>query len=129
VRGVACYKEVDSNGREIDPNLSTSVFKAVGVKGICQNGIKMRCHNALAQWLPKEYHETLFFYSKVNRRTCTLHSIGNADQIPVFYEMPSNVTVNKKFDKSVILRTRGNEKSWMSVMLSVLADGEETSSM
>jgi hypothetical protein len=43
--------------------------------------------------------------------------------------MPSNVTVNKKIDKSVILRTRGNEKSWMTVMLSVLVDGEETSPM
>jgi len=59
----------------------------------------------------------------------TLHFIGNADQTPVFYEMPLNVTVNKKVDKSVILRTRGSEKSWMTVMLSVLADGEETSPM
>jgi len=55
--------------------------------------------------------------------------IGNADQTPVFYEMPLNVTVNKKVDKSVILRTRGNEKSLMTVLLSVLADGEETSPM
>jgi hypothetical protein len=57
----------------------------------------------------------------------TPHLIGNADQTPVFCEMPLNVTVNRKVDKSVILRTRGNEKSWMTVMLSVLADGEETS--
>jgi hypothetical protein len=43
--------------------------------------------------------------------------------------MSSNVTVNKKGDKSVILRTRGNEKSGMTMMLRVLADGEETSPM
>jgi len=43
--------------------------------------------------------------------------------------MALNVTMNKKVDKSVILRTSGNEKFWMTKMLSVLADGEETTPM
>jgi hypothetical protein len=70
---------------------------------------------------------TLYSYKK-NVPTL-LYLIGNADQTPAFYDMPLTVTVNKKGEKSVILRIRGNEKSEMTVMLSVLADGEETSLM
>ena len=123
-------------GRKTVPNLSTNVFKAsMGCcKRICQNGIVMRLHTELAQWLPKEYHETLqSFQCHIIRlreeHAYSLHLIGNAHQTPAFYEIAFNVIVNKQGDKSVILRTRENEKSGMTVMLRVLADREENSPM
>jgi hypothetical protein len=40
VGGVSSYKEVDSNGRDIAPNLNTSVFKAN--MSWCKKDLKMR---------------------------------------------------------------------------------------
>ncbi|KAJ4446805.1 hypothetical protein ANN_13503 [Periplaneta americana] len=49
--------------------------------------------------------------------------IGNADETPVFWDMPSNMTVDNKGAKSISLRTTGNEKQRITVMLAVTADG------
>lgn len=49
--------------------------------------------------------------------------MGNADQTPVFFDMPTSVTVHKRGDKSVIVKSTGNEKSRVNVMLTCLADG------
>jgi hypothetical protein len=54
-----------------------------------------------------------------------LNLIGNADQTPVFFDMPMNITVNKKGENSILLKTTGNEKSRITVMLCALADGKK----
>jgi hypothetical protein len=54
-----------------------------------------------------------------------LGHIGNADQTPVYFDMPSNITVNEKGAKAVLMRGTGNEKARISVMLGVLADGHK----
>ena len=54
-----------------------------------------------------------------------LGQIGNADQIPVYFDMLSNVTVNNRGTKSVPIKTTGNEKTRITVMLFVLADGRK----
>ena len=51
--------------------------------------------------------------------------MGNADQTPVYFDMPSNVTVNMKGAKSVLVKSTGNEKSCITVMLTVTADGQK----
>ena len=48
--------------------------------------------------------------------------MANADQTPVFFDMPSNVTVDRKGAKSVIIKSIDNEKSLNTVMLGVTAD-------
>lgn len=57
------------------------------------------------------------------RHSYPLHQIGNADETPVFWDMPSNMTVDNKGAKSISLRTTGNEKQRITVMLAVTADG------
>ena len=52
-----------------------------------------------------------------------LDQMGNADQTPVYFDMPVPVTVHKKGEKSVLVKSTGNEKSSMTVMLACLADG------
>ena len=39
--------------------------------------------------------------------------------------MPSNLTVNKKGAKSVLLKTTGNDRNRITVMLAVTADGQK----
>ena len=48
--------------------------------------------------------------------------MANADQTPVFFNMPSNVTVDRNGAKSVIIKSTGNEKSCITVMLGVTAN-------
>jgi hypothetical protein len=51
--------------------------------------------------------------------------MGNADETPVFFDMPANTTVDRKGSKSVLVKTTGHEKLRITVMLSVLADGKK----
>ena len=48
--------------------------------------------------------------------------MANADQTPVFFDMPSNVTVGRNSAKSVIVKSTGNKKSCITVMLGVTAN-------
>lgn len=52
-----------------------------------------------------------------------LDQVGNVDQTPVFFDMSTSVTVAKRGDKSVIVRSTGNEKSRITFTLACLADG------
>jgi hypothetical protein len=52
-----------------------------------------------------------------------LGHIGNADQTPVYFDMPSNITVNEKGAKRVSIRGTGNENARITVMLGILAEG------
>jgi hypothetical protein len=51
-----------------------------------------------------------------------LSQIGNADEIPVYFDMPSNYTVDTGA-KSAFIKTSGSEKMRLTIMLLVLADG------
>jgi hypothetical protein len=51
--------------------------------------------------------------------------MGNADETPVFFDMPANTTVDAKGSKSVLVKTTGHEKLIVTVMFSVLADGRK----
>ena len=49
--------------------------------------------------------------------------IGNMDETPVWFDMPSARTVNAKGTKTVLVNTTGHEKSRFTVALACLADG------
>ena len=51
-----------------------------------------------------------------------LSEIGNADQTPVTFDLPSNTTVHTKGDKCITINTKGNEKNRFTVMLACTAD-------
>jgi hypothetical protein len=54
-----------------------------------------------------------------------LGHIRNANQTPVYFDMPSNVTVNEKGAKTVLIRGTGNKKARITVMLGVLTYGRK----
>jgi hypothetical protein len=56
-----------------------------------------------------------------------LGHIGNADQTPVYFDIPSNVTVNEKGAKTVLIGGTGNEAARIAVKLGVLAYGRKLS--
>ncbi|CAB4407324.1 unnamed protein product [Rhizophagus irregularis] len=45
------------------------------------------------------------------------------DETPVWFDMAGNITVNNKGDKTVHIRTTGNDKNHFTVVLTCSADG------
>lgn len=109
--------------------------KFKGSNGWCtrmmqRNGLVLRRRTTLAQHLPDAYEEKLTEFQRYVIKLRKQHSylmgqIGNADETPVYFDMPSNTTVDDKGAKSVLVRTTGNDKSRITVMLCVLADGRK----
>jgi hypothetical protein len=54
---------------------------------------------------------------------CLLSQIGNTDKTPVYFDMLSNYTIDETGVKSILIKTSGNERMLVTVMLMVLADG------
>lgn len=92
-----------------------------------RNGLSLRRRTTLAQKLPGDFNEKLLVYQRHvislrKKHNYSLGNMGNADQTPVYFDIPSNLTVNKK---GVLLKPAGYEKSRITVMLAVTADGQK----
>uniref|UniRef100_A0A8C4STC8 HTH CENPB-type domain-containing protein n=1 Tax=Erpetoichthys calabaricus TaxID=27687 RepID=A0A8C4STC8_ERPCA len=95
-----------------------------------RNGLSIRHRPTISQCLPDAYEEKLLAFQKYiiqlrHQKTYLMGQIGTADQTPVYFENPSNTTVNAVGDKSVPVRTGGREKQWCTVMLTILVDGKK----
>lgn len=95
-----------------------------------RNGLSIRRKTTISQRLPEAYEENLVRFQRyvINLRktySYLLGQIGNADQTPVYFEMPYDTTVNEAGAKTVQVRTAGAEKQRCTVMLAVLADGKK----
>jgi hypothetical protein len=69
---------------------------------------------SISQWLLDVYEEKIlnFHLHVINLQqwhSYILSQTENADQMPVYFEMPLDTTVNKKGEKSVVMRTGGSE--------------------
>ena len=45
------------------------------------------------------------------------------DETPMWFDLPSNTTVNKKGEKTISIRTTGHERTSFTVILGCMADG------
>ena len=95
-----------------------------------RNGLSLRQKTTLAQRLPPDYEEKIVqFHQYVIRQrqahNYPLHLVGNMDEVPVQFDMPSNRTVNAVGDKTVKIRTTGNEKNRLTVVLACAGDGSK----
>uniref|UniRef100_A0A8C4SMW6 HTH CENPB-type domain-containing protein n=1 Tax=Erpetoichthys calabaricus TaxID=27687 RepID=A0A8C4SMW6_ERPCA len=95
-----------------------------------RNGLSIRWHTTISLCLPDKYEEKLLAFQKYiiqlrQQKTYLMGQISNAKQTPVYFENPSNTTVNAVGDKSVPVRTGGREKQRCTVMLTILVDGKK----
>jgi hypothetical protein len=73
-------------------------------------GFALRRRTASAQKLPTDYAEKIIAYQChiINLRRkhdYLLGQMGNADETPVFFDLPTNTTVDTKGSKSVLVKT------------------------
>jgi hypothetical protein len=93
-----------------------------------RHGLSIRQRTHIAQKLPVDVEEKVesflkFVINERKRNDFDLAHIGNMDETPMFFDMPGNSTVHPVGDKTVTIRTSGNEKQHFTVVLSCLANG------
>jgi len=96
-------------------------------KFLRRKNLALRQKTKIAQKLPEDLDQKITsFYSFViksrRRENYQLVHIGNMDEMPVWFDMPSARTVNAKGAKTVLVNTTGHEKSRFTVVLACLAD-------
>ncbi|KAE8742226.1 hypothetical protein FOCC_FOCC012241 [Frankliniella occidentalis] len=104
-----------------------------------RNNLNVRRRTTIAQRLPQDYEEKLLkFQRQVLRRSNAYviallrernnplpGQIGNADQTPLYRDMPSRTSVDTKGKKSISIKKTGSEKTRFTVMLAITADGRK----
>jgi len=93
-----------------------------------RNGFRLHRRTSLCHKLPADFKEKLVaFQQSVTRlqkkNNCLLSQIGDANEMPVYSDMPSNYNVEEA--KLVAIKTLGYEKMRVTVMLAVPADGSK----
>ena len=99
-----------------------------------RNGLSLRQKTTLAQRLPEDYEEKIirFHCFVINLRkehNYPLHVIANMDETPLTFDMPPNRTINHTGEKTIKIRTTGNEKNRVTVVLACAGDGSKLKPM
>ncbi|KAG8225841.1 hypothetical protein J437_LFUL004770 [Ladona fulva] len=119
--------------RKLAVDMSIADFS--GITSWCErfmkrNGLCMRSRTTIAQKLPPEYERKIIEFHKyvINLRKMKcfeIGQIGNMDEIPLTFDVPSNKTVDIKGAKTVMIKTSGYEKTRYTVVLACCADGSK----
>ncbi|KAM3915673.1 pogo transposable element with KRAB domain [Leptodactylus fuscus] len=93
-----------------------------------RSGLAMRTKTRIAQKMPKEYESKILSFHKFvidarKKNGFEIGQIGNMDEVPLTFDVPSNRTVDVKGAKTVTVKTSGHEKTHYTVVLSCCADG------
>ena len=94
----------------------------------------LRQKTKISQRLPDDLEEKITsfqsFVIRVRRsKNYSLVNIGNMDETPVWFDMPTSKTVDSVGAKTVLLKTTGHEKTRFTVVLVCLADGTKLKPM
>ena len=94
----------------------------------------LRQKTKIAQKLPEDLEEKItsfhrFVIKRHKETNYKLVDIGNMDETPVWFDMPSARTVNARGERTVLVNTTGHEKSHFTVVLPCLADGTKLKPM
>ena len=126
LEGLRAAKDLGINEFKASPGWCTRFMKI--------NNYSIRAHTKIAQKLPKEYEDKITNFQRYIirlrlRAEYTLDCIGNMDETPVNFDMVGNNTVNKRGEKTVLLKTTGHEKCRYTVVLACMADGTKLKPM
>lgn len=119
--------EVKIKAKIITKQMNVAYFKTS--QGWCyrffrRHKLSMRSRTHIAQHLPEDYEEKVtdfqrFVIQQRKRNDNAPDQIRNADQTPLTFDIP----VATKGNKSISIKTTGNEKNRFTVMLECTVDG------
>ncbi|KAG8236486.1 hypothetical protein J437_LFUL016634 [Ladona fulva] len=81
-----------------------------------RHDLSMRTKTTIAQKMPADYEEKIqafhrFVINACKKTSFELVQIGNMDEIPLTFDVPSNKTVSVKGSKSITIKTTSHEKT------------------
>lgn len=93
-----------------------------------RHDLVIRQKTKIAQKLPKDLDHKItqfqtFVINQRKRNEYGMAHIGNMDETPMFFDVVGNTTINKKGEKTILVKTTGHEKQHFTVVLACLADG------
>ena len=95
-----------------------------------RRNLSSRTRTTVSQQLPDDYQEKLISFrsyctNKINDQKILLKHITNMDEVPLTFGIPVIRTVERTGTSAVSIRTTGNEKSSLTVVLACLANGQK----
>ena len=95
-----------------------------------RHNLSIRTRTTVSQQLPDDYREKLMLIrtyctNKINEQNIQLKHITNMDEVPLTFDIPVNRTVERTGTSAVSIRTTGNEKSSLTVVLGCQANGQK----
>lgn len=78
--------------------------------------------------MPEEYEQKImtfhqFIINSRKQNSFELGQIGNMDEVPLTFDVPSNKSIDVKGTKTVTIKTTGHEKTHYTAVLACCADG------
>ena len=111
------------------PSISYAKFSSKWVDGfMSRHKLSNRRKTTIAQRLPEDYveqqNEFLSYVLYLRKEhDYPLSLIGNMDETPLSFNLPSNTTIEHSGSKTVSILSTGHERSNFTVVLACLADG------
>lgn len=126
-------KDIRMKALEIATRYGLTTFKASRSwidKFMRRKGFSLRRRTTICQKLPPDFEQKLVSYQGYllflrKKYQFLLSQIGNADETPIWLDMPRNYTVNEIGSRQVPIKTSGYEKQRVTVMLCITADGHK----
>lgn len=111
------------------PDLQSFSFSNKWLDGLMsRNNLSNRRRTTIAQHLPDnliEKQQEFLAYIMYKRIQYDYLSslIGNMDETPMSFDLPSNTSIDERGTRSVSIRTTGHERTNFTVVLTCMADG------
>jgi hypothetical protein len=112
-----------------NPSIAGFKFSSKWLDGFLgRYDLSERRKTTVAQRLPSELIElqqsflSYVLYMRMQYKY-PLKYIGNMDETPMWFDLPSNTTIHNKGEKTVSIRTTGHERTSFTVILGCMADG------
>src|SRR6218665_1265677 len=95
-----------------------------------RHSLTLRQRTKIAQKLPAVLEEKIdsfhrFVIKHRKQHEYDLSQIGNMDETPMTFDLPSNRTVDSSGAKTILVKTTGHEKTHFTVVLACMADGKK----
>ena len=118
-----------SQYQELYPNIDEGKFSQKWVDGFMKrHNLVNRRKTTVAQRLPDDYVEMqsnflsyILFQRKEHQYPLSL--IGNMDETPLSFNLPSNTTIEQRGTKTVSIKSTGHKKSNFTVVLGCITNG------
>ena len=93
-------------------------------------GLSLRRRTTICQKFPVDFEKNLQSFQRYvitlrEKKNFLMGQIGNADETPIWFDIPRNYTITKKGTKEVFIKTSWCEKQRITVMLAITADGHK----